>query len=359
MWSLINCYFNKRSLRRLVRHQLDSFNYFINHQMEETISMFNPLIVRSINDFDAQTQKYYLEIEINFSNLSICRPLLYENSGASKVMFPQSARLRNFTYWSTICIDLEIKYKIRWGKKLNKRKIIIKYIKNVKLGKMPIMLKSQLCTLKKYKYLNSDITGECKYDTGGYFIINGSEKTILCQERAAENIIYCFTNKKNKKWKVMAEIKSTPLNKCISPKQISLFISKKNNEFGYPIYIQIPRVKTPLPIFVIFRILGVISDKEICQYILLNIDDKINKDLLYKLKASILDGSRFETREKSFNHMVSNVIYTPINMTKEMGEIKKIEFANQILKTDLFPHCSDEEIKKNFMGYMVLQLLKS
>ena len=29
-------------------------------------------------------------------------------------------------------------------------------------------------------------------DTGGYFIINGSEKTVIPQERAAENRVYCF-----------------------------------------------------------------------------------------------------------------------------------------------------------------------
>ena len=33
-------------------------------------------------------------------------------------------------------------------------------------------------------------------DAGGYFIINGSEKTVFGQERAAENRIYCFDRKK-------------------------------------------------------------------------------------------------------------------------------------------------------------------
>ena len=44
-------------------------------------------------------------------------------------------------------------------------------------------------------------------DTGGYFIINGSEKTCLGQEKAADNKIYVFKNKKNVKWSHSAEMR--------------------------------------------------------------------------------------------------------------------------------------------------------
>ena len=54
------------------------------------------------------------------------------------------------------------------------------------------MLKSNICVLNQYNYVDYKNTGECKYDAGGYFIINGSEKTVLGQERAAENRVYCF-----------------------------------------------------------------------------------------------------------------------------------------------------------------------
>ena len=50
----------------------------------------------------------------------------------------------------------------------------------------------------------------------------------------------------------MAEIKSVPDFKCISPKQISMMISSKNTGFGTSIYIQIPRVKQPVPFLLYF-----------------------------------------------------------------------------------------------------------
>ena len=58
------------------------------------------------------------------------------------------------------------------------------------------MLRSNVCVLTHYKHVSNQISGECKMDPGGYFIINGSEKTVLGQERAAENTIYCFDIKK-------------------------------------------------------------------------------------------------------------------------------------------------------------------
>ena len=100
----------------------------------------------------------------------------------------------------------------------------------------------------------TEVTGECKMDPGGYFIINGSEKTCLGQERAAENTIYCFNvSKNNSKWSYSVEIKSVPDWKCISPKQISLMLSQKNNGYGNFICIQIPRMKQPIPLVILFQ----------------------------------------------------------------------------------------------------------
>ena len=116
------------------------------------------------------------------------------------------------------------------------------------------MLKSNICVLSQYKHVDHENTGECKFDAGGYFIINGSEKTVLGQERAAENKVYCFNvSKNNTKYTWQAEVKSVPENKCISPKQINMMLSSKNNGFGFPIFVQLPRVKQPIPLFIVFR----------------------------------------------------------------------------------------------------------
>ena len=159
-------------------------------------------------------------------------------------------------------IDINVKYVIRNGENLENAQTIYKTLPKIHIGKLPIMLKSSICVLNQYKHIEHIHTGECKYDAGGYFIINGSEKTVLGQERAAENRVYCFNVSKNQtKYTWSAEIKSVPDFKCISPKQINVMMSSKNNGFGFPIVVQIPRIKQPIPLFIVFRALGVISDK--------------------------------------------------------------------------------------------------
>ena len=357
-WDIIGSYFQGQHLDRFVRHQLESYNNFIGYQIIKTIEMFNPVRIASEQDYDPISKKHSLEIFITFENFQIYRPQIHENNGAIKLMFPQEARLRNFTYASATTIDINIKYIVRSGENLENVQTFYNTIPKIHMGKLPIMLKSNICVLNQYKHFEHTHTGECKYDAGGYFIINGSEKTVLGQERAAENRVYCFNvSKNNTKYTWIAEVKSVPDSKCISPKQISVMLSSKNNGFGNAISIQIPRIKQPIPLFTVFRALGVITDKEICEKILLDINNTKNKEMLSALQASIIESNKHLTQEDAIKYITSFAMYTPINMDKETGIRKKSEFTLDILNNDLFPHCNSLTQKIYFLGYMANKLL--
>ena len=361
-WNIIESYFKGQHLERLVRHQLESYNNFVGHQITKTIEMFNPVHIASEQDFNPTFKKHSLEIFVTFENFNIYRPQIHENNGAIKLMFPQEARLRNFTYASNMTIDINIKYLVRTGKELENVQTFHKTLHKIHIGKMPIMLKSSICVLNQYKHVPSTHTGECAFDAGGYFIINGSEKTVLGQERAAENSVYCFNvSKNNTKYTWIAEVKSVPDFKCISPKQINMMLSSKNNGFGNPISLQLPRVKQPIPLFIVFRALGVISDKEICEKVLLNIYDQeeTNKNMLSALQASIIEANKHLTQEECIRYITSFAMYTPINMDKETGIKKKQEFTMDILNNDLFPHCQNATQKIYFLGYMTNRILQA
>ena len=359
-WTVIESYFKDGHLDRLVRHQLESYNNFVGYQIIKTIEMFNPVHIKSEEDYDNKSGKYSLEMFITFENFHIYRPQIHENNGAIKLMFPQEARLRNFTYASAMTIDINIKYIIRNGENLDNIKTLYKTLPKIHIGKLPIMLKSNICVLNQYKYVDNQHTGECKYDAGGYFIINGSEKTVLGQERAAENRVYCFNISKNDtKYTWKAEIKSVPDYKCISPKQINMMISSKNNGFGLPICLQIPRIKQPIPLFIVFRALSVLSDKEICEYILLDISLDKYKPMFENLQASIIEANKYMTYEDAIKYITGFVSYTPLNMDKETGAIKKRQFTLDVLQNDLFPHCQTPKQKIYFLGYMTNKLLQA
>ena len=59
----------------------------------------------------------------------------------------------------------------------------IKNLEKVNIGLIPIMLKSDLCILKGIDSTRLIEYGECQYDQGGYFIINGKEKCIISREK--------------------------------------------------------------------------------------------------------------------------------------------------------------------------------
>jgi DNA-directed RNA polymerase beta subunit len=359
-WNIIESYFEGKHLERLVKHQLESYNNFVSYQIIKTIEMFNPVNIKSEQDLDPKSGKYSLELFITFENFHIYRPQIHENNGATKLMFPQEARLRNFTYAASMTIDMNIKYIVRTGEDLENASTFYKNLPKIHIGKLPIMLKSTICVLNQYKYVENIYTGECKFDAGGYFIINGSEKTVLGQERAAENRVYCFNvSKNNTKFTWTAEINSIPDYKCISPKKTILMVSSKNNGFGFPIFVQIPRIKQPIPLFIVFRALDIISDKDICEHILLNLTSNQNKIMLQSLQASIIDSNKYLTKEECIRFITSNALYTPINMDKETGAKKKLEFTLDILKNDLYPHCHNIKEKICFLGYMTNKLLQA
>ena len=94
--------------------------------------------------------------------------------------------------------------------------------------------------------------------------------------------------------------------------------------------IQIPRMKQPIPLVIVFRALGIISDKEICEKIVLDITDPNNKIFVENLKASIVEANLYTTSEAALKYITSQVIYTPLNMDKETGQIKKRDFALEV-----------------------------
>jgi len=358
-YHLIESYFRGQHLEKLVRHQIESYNHFINNQIQRTIQMFNPVKIHSENDYVPLLNQYFLEVIISFENFKLYSPQIHENNGATKLMFPQEAKHRNFTYASTMTVDIKIEYIVRNTENMDSPKTITKLLPKINIGKMPIMLKSNICVLNQNKHINPVLTGECSMDCGGYFIIKGSEKTVLGQERAAENRVYCFDGKNTTKWKWFAEIKSVPDFKCISPKQIEIMIASKNNGFGHGLYITIPRIKNPIELFVLFRALGVNTDKAICEYILLDIADEKYQELKSCIQASIIDANKYLNAEDSLRHITTSVAYTPINMDKETGARKKYEFAQEVLSTDLFPHCKTLPQKLYMLGYMANRLLQT
>ena len=74
------------------------------------------------------------------------------------------------------------------------------------IGRLPIMLRSCCCLLNKLSDRDLNEVNECPLDPGGYFVINGSEKVLIAQEKMTTNTVFVF-QKKDSKYSYVSEIR--------------------------------------------------------------------------------------------------------------------------------------------------------
>ena len=218
-------------------------------------------------------------------------------------------------------------------------------IKNIFLGRFPIMLHSNLCLLQKLSPALRFELGECKNDYGGYFIISGKEKCIVSQEIFSNNAINLQSNIDDK-YSYGASIRSVSEDASKPVRTFKIRMVKSTNVCKYGnIVVELPNVRIPIPLFIVMRALGVISDKEIIEYCLLDLDKY--KSYMELLIPSIYDGSNY---------------YNQKSCLEFIGKFTKGETTNnaiEILTDYLLPHIGDMNFKNKayFIGHMVKQIL--
>jgi DNA-directed RNA polymerase III subunit RPC2 len=102
---------------------------------------------------------------------------------ADQVVTPHECRLRDSTYAAPIAVDIEY---------VREKKIIRR--KGVRIGRIPIMLRSNRCVLSGQNVEGMARLSECPLDPGGYFVVKGTEKVILVQEQMSKNRIIVETD---------------------------------------------------------------------------------------------------------------------------------------------------------------------
>jgi len=127
---------------------------------------------------------------------------------------------------------------------------------------------------------------ECRYDQGGYFIINGNEKVLVAQERMAHNIVLVFHRKPPSKYSWSAEIRSANEHSGKPPQGFSVRLSAKGKSSfkGQTIKATIPMVREDIPVAILLRALDIIPDKAIQD---LMIYDQSDTDMVDMLRASL------------------------------------------------------------------------
>jgi DNA-directed RNA polymerase II subunit RPB2 len=391
---VLDAFFQQMDKKQIISHQIESFNHFILHDVPEILQATNPVIIKgspeiplsgprsvlasatglstsAANALMGQTAediaaaaaniaavsaqrapvRYEYEVQIEFENPQLRKPTIFENNGAVLPMLPNDARLRNLTYASPLTVDIKVTT-IRTDNQDGRKATHKRVFPNAHLGKIPVMVGSSLCLLREQKHVHPMDLGECPEDVGGYFIVGGGERTIISQERMSENRPVVFRNNRNpaKEWEVI-EVKSIgPMNEQV-PKSNSVRIQyhPKNQQIMY-LRATIPRMKAEIPLFILFRALGVLQDEVIVKMILGNDQDQIFESLIVE---SITEAASVLTQEDALMWMKKHLnVWT--------GKPARTITVEDLLRDELYPHIGgldDCYEKACFLAHMTRRLL--
>lgn len=357
-WDVIDKFFEYNRGYQLVKHQIESFNDFILRKLDQILDGFNPIEIMHLYDAELEKFKYILVIEIK--NPVLGKPLIYEKDGSTKIMTPNDARLRNFTYSAQLSADVYITAKtlITEGENIGSYVIEDKKIVGVMLGKIPIMVRSNYCVLKN-AHIGKEAGNECIYDFGGYYIVNGNEKVVISQDRISENKTYVFINNKVSTYSHVCEIRSVQENKLGVPKITTLKLSAKGNQFGRYIRVNIHHIKNDIPMFVLFKALGLSNDKEILQYIVHDLDDPISKLICNELTGCIEEANSITCTRDALEYLSKYLNITGYPKEILSNKLQRINIVRSVLEKEFLPHVGKEFHKKAlYLGYMVNKLIK-
>ena len=325
-WEAIRSFFVNQGPQKLVEHQIESYEDFIRNKLPLIVSSTAPIVVW--HEQDEVTKKYKYEFRLTFENITYIKPRIHEATGRVKPMFPQEARLRNFTYAAQMFADVRFVTRMYAGEKLDTFTEQCRVFEGISLGKIPVMLGSSLCIMKDYPMSYEEL-GECPNDPFGYFIIHGSERTILCQEKVADNRIMVFASKKTAaKYTHTVELKSLHESFTMPPKKLEIRLNTKFNGFGQPLTACFPRFREDIPVMVIFRALGLEADEDIVKLVW-----GTNVEQYESLTASFRECSDIKvySRDDAVEYLSHHLQYGT-NM-----EDKK-EYVRMLLETELLPH---------------------
>lgn len=377
-WQVIHSFFDAKGL---VSQQLDSFDEFVSTTMQEMVDETPAIVIdQNIAAEDEESNQPIVKrrYKIELGELTISQAAMTEGDGSTRPLYPHEARLRNLTYASPIFLTLTKKTEIARERALgghldtDDRTWIAPddhdgttelvweddpnstpSHENAFIGKLPIMLKSRICALRNRSEQELYAFQECPFDQGGYFIINGSEKVLIAQERSAANIVQVF-KKKGTATPVVAEIRSAieKGTRLISSMQVKLYKESASQQtYGQTIKVSVPYVKSDVPIGIVFRALGIVSDEDILNHIC----NKEDTQMLEMLKPCLEEAFIIQDRDTALDYIGRR---GQQQGTKE----RRIRYARDIMQKEFLPHISQAEgsetKKAFFLGYMVNRLLQ-
>ncbi|MFH1404354.1 MAG: DNA-directed RNA polymerase subunit B'' [Candidatus Altiarchaeota archaeon] len=295
----------------LTRFQLESYNNLIDIGLQEVIDEKGSL--------EIEIPEYSLEL----GKISVGKPVVNESGQGTEPRYPFECRLRNLTYSAPINLEF-----------IERGEPVV-----VEIGHLPVMLKSKICLLNGLSEDEIIHHGEDPLDMGGYFIINGTERTLIIVEDLAPNRI--VTTEET----VMG--KDVIIAKVFSVRQgfrSRVTVEKRDGNTGGTLFASFPGIPNRIPLTLLMKALG-LDDQEILGMFEgeSQLEVKINMEM------------KNMTGEEAFDYLGKRA---------GAGHAKQYQAtrANQVINNFLLPHLGntedDRRRKAIYLGIMAQKVLE-
>ena len=347
--NLIRLYFNQDQV--LFKHLFSSFNQLIEEIIPFTLIKENNYFYENVDKTDIYLHGFKCK------NIRL-KPVVFDNN-PNEIMFPDQARKNHLNYFANIYADIEQvveKTNVLTGE--TTVKVVTKNSEEdpIAIASIPIMVKSKYCstTVKK------DSHNECKYDPGGYFLVNGKEKVVMSIEKMVDNKPLVFTKKDSSFPRghfFTCQINSKA-NDWSDNLQILNIKEKKDSTFVISTS-QLSDIK----IIVLMRALGLETDQDIISNFCYSLDD-INMINLIKpsIDNSVDDeGNVIRTKDQAIDYLITKLRRNKrfSQSDEELANKQKKIFLEKIFRKDLLPHLGEDiKLKIKYISYMFNKMFK-
>jgi DNA-directed RNA polymerase III subunit RPC2 len=227
------------NMKGLLNHHIASFDHLVCVELKKILLNESNKEIRSSIDPD---------FVVRYTNIRVLNPReIIAKGHPPKKITPHECRVRDLTYRGDIIVDVECT-----SREKDRRTIVET---DIKIGTIPIMLRSQSCNLHNKKREEIVAFRECPLDPGGYFIIKGVEKVCLVQEQQSKNRVIIEADDHGN---IQAHVQSKThysISKCsVTFKKGKIIMSHRS-------------FTEDIPIVILLKALGLESDQHIAQHI--------------------------------------------------------------------------------------------
>jgi DNA-directed RNA polymerase II subunit RPB2 len=327
-FSVIEKYFVEKGP---VYHQFESYEFFVNHGLQK---IFDETTSISI---ETKTSKY----KATFGQVYFEKASVTDEGRTLNYLTPYEARVRDITYDAPVFVDIKEEF---WEKKGDVMEKVNQLLHpKVFLLRLPVMVRSSRCNLYGLSAHECIEKGECENDPGGYFIVNGKERALICQERLNYNQVYLFESNSDK-YPYVAEIRSMSEETGHSV----LLKATVDKDFRNCCF-SLPYMSKEVLAGTVFKALG-FNNEEIARLI----NPSSHEEIKYTERL-IRESVAYNTKEKAIKYISKSSA-----QKVEDSEERRIHYTTQVIENELFPHMgiSTNLEKGILLGSMINKLFR-